>query len=231
LILAITIIRALEIFEVETDRMIDAMEHQQALADERERIARDLHDGVIQKVYAAGLLIGSAQKLAEPDSIMALRLEKAQAALHDAIEDLRHSLGDLHAVRARISLDGGLRQLAQDPRFNSLVDISVDIDLPQCDEFPPARTEHVLAILQEALSNTVRHARARQVKVMARQNDGRLKLLVQDDGVGLPPNFEASYGVRNMRDRARLLNGHLEITNSGNKGAIVSLDIPWGDEP
>jgi len=56
-------------------------------------------------------------------------------------------------------------------------------------------------------------------------------MIIEDDGVGLPPNFEASYGVRNMRDRARLLNGHLEITNSDNRGAFVSLDIPWGDEP
>ena len=161
LILAITIIRALEVFDVETDRMIEVMEHQQALANERERIARDLHDGVIQKVYTAGLLVGSAEKLVESDSALAHRLEKAQVALNDAIADLRRSLGELQVVHTGRSLEDGLRQLAQDPRFSSLVDISVDIDLPQSEALPPARTEYVLAILQEALSNIVRHARAR----------------------------------------------------------------------
>jgi signal transduction histidine kinase len=230
LILAITIIRALEVFNVETERMIEAMEQQQALASERERIARDLHDGVIQKVYTAGLLVGSAEKLAEPESTLARRLEKAQSALNDAIADLRRSLGELQAAHTSTTLEAGLRQLAQDPRFSSLVDISIDLDLTQTDALPPARAEHVLAIFQEALSNIVRHARARQVKVQAQLNDGRLKMVIEDDGVGLPPNFEASYGVRNMRDRARLLNGHLEITNSGNKGTMVSLDIPWSDD-
>ena len=231
LILAITIIRALEVFDVETARMIETMEQEQALANERERIARELHDGVIQKIYTAGLLVGSAEKLVESESNLAHRLEKAQVALNDAIADLRRNLGELQAAHTSRTLEDGLRRLAQDPRFSSLVDISIDFDLSGTDTFQPAHIEHVLAILQEALSNIVRHARARQVKIQARLNNQRLKMVIEDDGVGLPPNFEASYGVRNMRDRARLLNGHLEIANSGSKGAIVSLDIPWSDEP
>ncbi len=230
-ILAVTIIRALEVFEVETDRMIETMEQQQLLVTERERIARELHDGVIQKVYTAGLLVGSAEKLAEPKSTLAIRLNKAQAALEDAIADLRHSLGELHAVQAGGSLGEGLRQLAQDPRFSSLVTISLDLEFPQNEMLSPDRTMHVLAILQEALSNVVRHAYARQVNIRASLDDGKLKLVVQDDGIGLPPNFEASYGVRNMRDRARLLDGSLEIVNPGGKGTRVLLDIPWSDEP
>jgi signal transduction histidine kinase len=228
LILALTIIRALEVFDVETDRMIENMEQQQALVAERERIARELHDGVIQKVYMAGLLVGSAEKLAEPT--LACRLEKAQSALNDAIADLRRSLGELHATHPSGILADGLRQLAQDARFSSLVNISLDLDLPATETLSPTCAGHVLAILQEALSNIVRHARARQVIIQARLNDGRLKMVIQDDGIGLPSNFEASYGVRNMRDRARLLDGSLEITNAGGRGTLVLLDIPWSDE-
>ncbi|MBI3760843.1 MAG: sensor histidine kinase, partial [Chloroflexi bacterium] len=98
------------------------------------------------------------------------------------------------------------------------------------ERFSPVRTDHVLAILGEALSNTVRHARARQVKVTARRVEGRLKLNVEDDGVGLPRDPEAGYGLRNMRDRARLLGGTLEVTGPSGKGTTVKLDMPWEDE-
>jgi signal transduction histidine kinase len=90
--------------------------------------------------------------------------------------------------------------------------------------------DHVQAILREALSNVARHARARQVFIAARREDGRLRLTVQDDGAGLRPGAAAGYGLRNMRDRARLLGGRLEVSGTAGKGTTVSLDIPWQEE-
>ncbi|HTP07429.1 MAG TPA: sensor histidine kinase [Anaerolineae bacterium] len=230
LVLAYTFIRALEIFDVETARRIEAMEQQQILAAERDRIARDLHDGVIQKVYTAGLLIDSAQKQAAPQSAIADRLATAVGVLNDAISDLRRNIGKLHTVTTDESLVLALRHLAEDPRFQSMVDVRLDLNLPESDRLSPDRTEHVLAIVTEALSNVVRHARARQVALHAERVDGRLLLSIQDDGIGLPPDAIEGHGLHNMHDRARLLNGQIAITGQNGKGTLMQLDIPWKDE-
>jgi signal transduction histidine kinase len=230
LVLAITIIRGLEVFDVETARMIEAMEQQQILAAERDRIGRELHDGAIQTVYTAGLLVESARNLAEPASPVASRLNKAIDVLNDAIHDLRRSLGELRVAPSDLPLPAALRRLTQDPRFRSLVEVSLELDLPETDSLASVRTDHVVAVVHEALSNVVRHAQARQVKVQARRSDGRLIVTIQDDGSGLPREVEAGFGLRNMRDRARLLGGQLDVTGAKGKGTTVKLDIPWKDE-
>jgi signal transduction histidine kinase len=227
LILAVTIIRALEVFDVETARTIEAMEQQQILASERDRIARDLHDGLIQKVYTAGLLVESAQRAISSERPIAGRLERAGAVLNDVIGDLRQTLGELRTTPSSVPLLAGLRRIAEDPRFRSFVDVSLIADLPETDLLPPAQTDHILAIVNESLSNIVRHAHARQVKIAVQVGDGRLKVVIQDDGVGLSRNIEAGYGLHNMRERARLLGGQLDVTSSGSKGTTVTLDVPW----
>ncbi len=232
LVLVIAIIRALEVFDLETARMIESMEQQQILNTERSRLARELHDGAIQKVYTAGLLVESAHKLVEPDHpVLIARLEKAVNVLDDAIRDLRRNLGELHTTPGEEPFPEALRRLAEDPRFGSLVDISLSIDLPTAGEpLSPVRADHVLAVVNEALSNVVRHARARRVNISACSQDGRLILTVEDDGISLPRNYTAGYGLRNMRDRARLLGGSIHITGAPGKGTRVTLDVPWRDE-
>ncbi|MBI3241525.1 MAG: sensor histidine kinase [Chloroflexi bacterium] len=230
LTLAIAIIRALEVFEVETARIIERMEQQQILAAERERIGRELHDGAIQTVYTAGLLVESAHKLVPADGPAAVRLEKAVAVLNDAIGDLRRNLGELHAAPSGELLPVALHRLAEDPRFRSLVDISLNLDLADADSLSPVRTDHVLAIAGEALSNVVRHAQARRVRISAQTTDSRLTIRIQDDGRGIMGDWQAGYGLRNMRDRARLLGGQLEVTSANGKGTTIILDIPWKDE-
>jgi signal transduction histidine kinase len=227
LVLALTMFRALEVFDVESARMIEAMEQQQILNAERERIGRVLHDGAIQTVYTAGLLVESAAKLADPGSQVAGRLEKAVVVLNDAIRDLRLNLGDLRPNPCEESLTVALRDLTSDPRVQSMVDISLNLDLPETEAPSPACTEHIIAIVGEALTNVIRHAQARQVEVNVRLVDGRLIVTVQDDGEGLPSELEAGYGLRNMRDRARLLDGQLELAGANGNGTRIELDIPW----
>ena len=227
LVIAVTTIRVLEIFDVETSRQIESMKQQQMLADERERIARELHDGTIQKVYTAGLLVKSAQNLAELETPLAGRLATAVGVLDDAIGDLRQNLSELHApVQSQEPFKFKLEKLVTDPRFSSLVDVALDLDLPGSDILPPERCSHVLAIVQETLTNIVRHARARHISVTASRPGERLHLAIQDDGIGIPVDVIEGHGMRNMRDRAALLLGHLAIEKM-EKGTSVTLDIPW----
>lgn len=228
--LAITIIRALDVFDVETERMIESMEQQQILTTERARIGRDLHDGAIQLVYTAGLLVESAHKQAPQDSPQRSRLGRAVIVLQDAIAMLRRNLGELHTVQPVMSLHDGLQQAASDPRFAAFVQISVDTSGLDCRPLSGDRSEHVLAIVNEALSNVIRHAGARHVHIHAECNETHLRLSIQDDGSGLPKNLQSGYGLRNMRDRARLLGGTLDVADAAKHGTRVQLSMPWTDE-
>ncbi len=226
-LIAIFTIRAMEIFNVETARQIEAIEEQQVLSAERERLGRELHDGALQKVYTAGLLVRSAQKLAAPETPLEGRLATAVGVLDDAIADLRSNLGELKTSSpGTVPLVQALRELAADPRFASLVNIDLDLDLPSSERCSSERCSHLLAIVQEALANTIRHAQARHVWIRARRLDHRLQLSVQDDGIGIPAQPSEGHGLRNMRDRAALLHGTLEV-NRLSKGTSITLDIPW----
>lgn len=229
-VLTLSIIRALEVFDLETERMIESMEQGQILAAERERIARDLHDGAIQKVYTAGLLVESTSKLINGNEAAANRLRKALEVLNDAISDLRRNLGKLKTEPARENLLAALQGVAADPRVSSLVNVHLDLNLPSADSFSPIRAAHVIAIVNESLSNVVRHAHARRVVISAHRVDDWLQILIRDDGVGLAREPNAGYGLRNMRDRARLLGGEININDASGRGTIVTLMIPWKDE-
>jgi signal transduction histidine kinase len=228
LVLVISVVRGLEIFDVEVDRRIEEMEQAQILLTERERISRELHDGAIQTVYTAGLLAESIRKKMD-DGPLATRLDRVISALHHAIADLRQFVAELEPDAPRESLEKGLRRLTEDPHLQSLIDVEVIIACDDNRSFSPARTTHVLAIANEALSNVVRHAHARHVWLTAQRHNGQLEVTVADDGVGLADEEKAGFGLRNMRDRARLLGGTLHIQPRSPRGTQVVLHVPWDD--
>ena len=232
LVIAIAIIRSLEIFTLETQRKIEELEQQQIINAEHERLARELHDGAIQKVYTAGLLVESAARLTDSKSDLSYRLERAVVVLNDAIADLRHNLAELHPSNGDSSdetFPQMLQRLSEDPHYNTLVKISLDLKLPEEKLLSPVRARHVFAIVNEAMANIVRHANARQVHIQAQDLNEHLKLSIKDDGTGMAPNAQPGYGLRNMRDRARLLNGDLHFSEPSGKGTTITLEIPWVD--
>lgn len=228
-ILVFTFVRALEIFDVETARQIEELERHHILTAERERLARNLHDGAIQKVYTAGLLVESASRLADPKSEIGSRLEKSVLVLNDAIADLRRNLSELHAASNHPveSLSSVVSRIADDPHYSSLVNITLKVNLPEGRSLSPIRSSHVLAIMNEAMANIARHAQAKNVEIQAKDLDENLNIVIRDDGVGFSSEQKTGYGLRNMHDRTRLLNGNLTFEN--NNGTIVTLALPWMD--
>jgi signal transduction histidine kinase len=232
LVLAIAIIRALEVFDVETERRIEAMEHQQIVAAERERLARELHDGAVQSVYSAGLIVDSAQRLAEPGSAIAERLTTARSVLDQTITDLRSSLGELRGAPVPAEaplLAKALRHLVADPRLGSLADVQLELVVAPTDRLPPERNSHVLAIAGEALANAIRHGHARHIRLRVEHCQDRLQLRVSDNGTGGASETPSGHGMRNMRERARLLGGQLSWASAPGKGTTVTLDVPWAE--
>jgi signal transduction histidine kinase len=158
---------------------------------------------------------------------MASRLATAVGVLDDAISDLRQNLGQLHAsAEPQESLRSALEKLATDPRFSSLVDVALDLGLPDSDTLSPERAVQVLAIVQEAFANIVRHAHAQHITIAARRLGDHLRLTIQDDGIGIPAHPVEGHGMQNMQARAALLHGSLAVERI-EKGTCVTLDIPW----
>jgi len=230
LILVISVVRGLEIFEVELDRRLEEMEQNQILMTERERVSRELHDGAIQTVYTAGLLAESIRKKMDGDDPLTVRVDRVISALQHAIRDLRQFISELEPRSPGESLVEGLRNLVQDQHLQSLVKIEMSVHCDEDKTFPPARATHVLAIVNEALSNVVRHAQARHVWTVLERHNGQLRVMVTDDGVGFTDDHVAGFGLRNMRDRARLLGGSLRLESRSPQGTQVMLTVPW-EEP
>ncbi len=193
LILAIAIIRGLEVFQVEVDRRIERIEVERNLSSERERIGRELHDGSIQSVYTAGLLVESARRRLPADDEAGQKLDRAMAVLNDAIASLRSYIGQLRPGPLDISLVNGLRQQAADPGLTTLMSVEQELNLPAEESASPLRTAHMLAISGEALSNAARHANARKVVLRAHREGEQFTLEIEDDGLGF--SVESRSGI------------------------------------
>lgn len=232
LTLVISMVRGLLIFELEVDRRIEEMESAQLLVTERERISRELHDGAIQTVYSAGLVAESIRMRMADDDPLAARVDRVVVTLQHAIRDLRQFITQLEPSSKGVNLVEDLRELATDPYLQSLTEVSMVVAYDEADTFSPSRATHVLAIVNEALSNVARHAQARHVWIVADRDDGYLTVTVADDGVGLSNRGdEAGFGLRNMRDRARLLGGTLFVEPRVPRGTVVTARVPWEDAP
>jgi signal transduction histidine kinase len=111
-----------------------------------------------------------------------------------------------------------------------LVDVDLVLDIPEGQSLAPGQIGHLLAITNEALSNVARHAQGTRVHLSAAVRDDRLRLEIRDNGCGLPLDYVIGYGLRNMRDRARLLGGELRVESRPGRGTVVAVDVPWREE-
>jgi signal transduction histidine kinase len=195
------------------------------LASERDRIARDLHDLVIQRLFAAGMGLQSVVRLID-DQRAADRVGAVVEALDDTILELRNSI---FLLSQRQGTDSGLRgevmRLVEEAADNLAFRIPTRFDGPVDSTVPQSLTPHVLAVVREALSNIVRHAQASTVRVEVSAGDD-LVVAVADDGVGLPPSGRRS-GLANLRTRAEALDGSLDvITRPEHPGTLLRWCVP-----
>ncbi|HEX6472619.1 MAG TPA: GAF domain-containing protein [Streptosporangiaceae bacterium] len=217
----------LESFASQAAVMLELAEHRRdaerlVVLEDRDRIAKDMHDTVIQRLFAVAITLMSALKIIrKPEATV--RVQHAIDELDDTIRRIRSSIFALQAptgeggLRSRIHtiIDSAVENLGFAPsvRLDGLLDISVNDDV----------AEHVLAVLREALSNVARHARAHRVDVSV-DVAGDLVLRVEDDGIGIGANVQRS-GLRNMHERAERLGGRFEVSSSGD-GTALTWRVP-----
>lgn len=225
LVLLFAMLRALEVFHIETDRMIRHMEEGQVIANERERIARDLHDGVLQQVYASGLLAQTLKRhLADENGE---EVDRLILTINQAIDQLRGFLPQQKPELKSVNLVGALSPIIEKARRNIAIDTYWDATkLPS---LSPDQTRHLTAFISEAISNVIRHSKSEKAEVRLFCKKRHLNLQVRDFGQGIYIMAEPGFGLKNMRDRARLLGAGLKFESVPGQGTTVTLDLPMED--
>jgi signal transduction histidine kinase len=211
-----------------SEEMIRAQDEVRRLEvlDERERIAKELHDGVIQSLFAVGMSLQGVAALARDEGIT-MRIEGAVEDIDGAIRDLRNYIFGLRpGILADRQLDQALRELGAEFEERSGVVTVVDVDAVMAAELASIASD-VVQVTREALSNVGRHADAATCRVSLRRGSEGAILVVDDDGRG----FEAGaavegLGIGNLRDRVTSLGGSLEIQSSAEEGTTVRAALP-----
>lgn len=205
------------------------------LLEDRDRIAKDLHDRVIQRLFATGMTLTGAARIARPE--ISARLYEAVDDLDGTIQQIRTAIFGLQPVeQSNVSLQARMMNVVVEAAmplgftpsmsFSGLIDSGVTEDVG----------ENAVAVLQESLSNVARHARAGTVWVTVSvdggASDAMLTVLVEDDGIG-PGDAKRRSGLRNLAERARILDGTFAVSTRDGGGMSVRWRVPvhLGDAP
>jgi len=238
LVLCVLAVKLLEIFDVEAKQQLEALDRARAIAEERARFRRDLHDGTIQSIYAAGLHL-EAIAIRSGDAAVRNEVREVVGDLNDATDGIRDYIRALaQPPSTPQGIASALSELAR--RFSEETGRDVRFGVEgqsSAGPLPDEAGQHLSQILREALTNTARHAGACRVQVSLVFAPDELDLIVTDDGCGpsrpaadaLPGQHE---GLRNMRERARRLGGRLSVEEAPRGGTRVTLAVPLdSDEP
>jgi len=207
---------------IDNVRLKASLEHVAVLED-RERIARELHDKVIQRLFATGMALQTTLPLTTRPEV-SVRINQAVDEIDETIRDIRRTIFALEArsrrgirvdVFARVDAVRELLGFTPELRLEGPIDSTV----------PEATADHLLATLHEALSNIAHHANASSVGVSVEAGD-ELRLQVVDDGVGLPVEIESGNGLRNIERRALELGGSASVRKGDHGGTVVDWRVP-----
>jgi signal transduction histidine kinase len=219
---------------IENARLHARVQHL-SVVEERQRIGMDLHDGIIQSIYAVGLTLENVQAEVSDGALDAAQtqLRTAIGALNTTIRDIRNYILDLRPRRFQgDNLVSGLERLLAEFKANTLMAVAFTAEA-QADALltPPARLA-LFHIAQEALSNAVKHSRASGVEVRLAREPGSVVLAIRDNGQGFAEaqvEQRLGHGLMNMRDRAQALGGSLSIGPVETGGIEVRVTLPTAD--
>jgi signal transduction histidine kinase len=197
-----------------------------ALTEDRDRIARDLHDSVIQRLFAIGLsLQGTARLVERPEAVM--RIGEAIEKLDETIRQLRKAIFDIELTINKEGLHPKVLDLVHELRPVLGLLPQVSFSGPVDTVVSAALVEEVLAVLREALTNVGKHAHASQIVITIAAGE-ELRLVVADDGDGIGDGNTAGLGLKNLRHRAERLGGNVELGTSREGGTRLTWHVPLG---
>ncbi len=204
---------------------------QEIISQERNRLARELHDSVSQQLFAASMLMSAINEARQStDEREAKQLKMVEEVIHQSQLEMRALL--LHLRPAALkgkTLQEGMEEL--------LMELSLKVNMQlkwKVEDFPldKGMEDHLFRILQEAVSNTLRHAKSTNLEVLLIQRDGFVILRVADDGIGFDVEEAkaGSYGLQNMYERAVEIGGTIKIISLENSGTRLEVKVPQLDK-
>ncbi len=200
-----------------------------AILEERSRIGMDLHDGVIQSIFAVGLTLESTRiVLPEHADESAQLLDGAIEGLNDAIRDIRNFILDLRPRRFSGDLSQGLARLVREFQANTMIPVSLTVS-QQLDNLPTSLARAIFLTTQESMANVARHARAANVTLTLMRSESSVTLIIHDDGRGFDPfddSQQVGHGLANMQARSEGLEGTFFIRSSPGQGTTITMRLP-----
>ena len=204
--------------------------HQVAVYEERDRLARDLHDTVIQRLFAIGLSLQSIASAPGATESRTERLQKIVSDIDETIRQVRTSIFELsqdlhHGVRGSVvELLGELTPVVG-------FEVRVTFDGPVDTAISDSISEHLMAVIREAVTNIGKHAEAEAATVTVRVEEGQCILQISDDGSGIGDSLDQSggFGLANLRRRAEKLRGSFDIQSPVAGGTVLIWRVPLSD--
>lgn len=201
---------------------------QEIIEQERNRLARELHDSVSQQLFAASMMMSAINETKQQtiETLEAKQLKMVEEMIHQSQLEMRALLLHLRPVALKNkSLKEGIEELLIELSQKVIMDIQWKVE-----DFPLDKgiEDHLFRILQESISNTLRHAKANMLEVLMIKRDDLAILRIVDDGIGFEVNETkaGSYGMQNMHERALEVGGTLKIISVKNKGTRLEVKVP-----
>jgi signal transduction histidine kinase len=210
---------------VAEERLRHSME---AAEHERRRWARELHDETLQGLAGLNVLLETAATQGSEESLRSA-VAQTTSEIRNQIHALRALIAELRpAALDELGLGAAIESLAERMRTVEGLDVELDVSADGAlERFSPEVETAIYRLVQEALTNVAKHARAERAHVFIRRVDGSLEVTIRDDGVGFDPDVATSgFGIVGMRERLALAAGRLSITSEPGKGTTVSAALP-----
>jgi signal transduction histidine kinase len=224
-----TIVRPLmEVIRLRTQFLTDLFEQ---IEQDRRQTAHELHDGVGQSLT---LLISGLRsaKICRSNAECSGRVDDFQRLAEEALAEVRRlSLGLRPSLLDDLGLAPALERLVEDTRLHHAVDIALDVADVAGGKLDPAISTAIFRIVQEALTNVIKHSQARQVAISVRRGQGNVTLKINDDGCGIEETRLGSLpaghlGLRGMRERVTLLGGRFHLQSTAGQGTHITATLP-----
>jgi signal transduction histidine kinase len=204
-------------------------QHLRQALEARERMAQNLHDGIIQSLFAFGLALERCQKLVVKDPNEVIRqLGIAIPGLKNVIRELRSYLvgQEPHIMNGR-ALEAALALEVRTVESSQDLHIEVQIDPDAADLVTPSQATHLVFIAREALSNSLRHAKATHARLSLEKHQGRVRFILEDDGIGFDVLASSpGQGLKNMTARSAKLHAELNIVSGPRHGTRLVFELP-----
>jgi signal transduction histidine kinase len=213
----------------DADRLRAANERLEAALRDRERISRELHDGALQSIYAVGLALAHCRNMSatQPERVPAL-ISGTMESINVLVTELRQFLLTLEAeVLEGGSLEPMLNALARRVEATTPTRVAMQIDSAVAAALPAAQSPHLINLVREAVSNSIRHGEPTEVRVNLSAADGGWRLEIRDDGSGFDPALvegTAGHGLRNMQARAAELGASFVLESKPGSGTLVRVE-------